>query len=129
MKKRRSANLKAVEAMGLPTPRMQFRWEPIAKPADGFNWFCHYELVLHLRMNDIRNPHEFKKDGELTVELGGTRMSGDSPMMRDGTVDVPFRDGAHSCWDGAQIGNPPVFAIFGDKVTNVTELRLSNKAA
>lgn len=146
---RRSANLKAVEAKGLPVPRLQFRWEQMppepydaermkmvraiwksAKqpgdtrktPTKDYVWQCHYELVLALDTNDIRNPHEYKKPGELTVALGGCKRktSEDRPPVWGGTkVDTPFRDGAHAGWDGLQLGRPPVYAICGDVVTKV----------
>lgn len=128
---KRTANLKAVEALGLPTPRLQFRWEE-KDSGDGFNWFCHYELVLSLDTNDIRNPHEYIKPGELTLSLGGTKAgvsSGRTPISRhDGQVDTPFRDGAHAVWDGAQLGNPPVFAICGNTVTDVKRVKEARQA-
>lgn len=128
MRRRRTENLKAVEALGLPTPRLQFRWEKMAKPKDGFNWFCHYELVLGLETADIRNPHEMKKPGELTVVLGGTRVGSENgPIRPDGTVNTPFRDGAHAHWDGQQLGDPAVFAICGDVVMDVKANRAARR--
>lgn len=140
---KRTPNLKAVEALGLPTPRLQIRWEAlpplpyndehnkmkrriakamgVGKPAAEYRWAWHYELVLGLDTNDIRNPYEYKKPGELTLALGGgIRTSGrDEPINFDGTVDTPFRDGAHAIWDGLQLGRPPVYAICGERVTTV----------
>lgn len=119
---KRTANLKAVEELGLPTPRLQFRWEKIAKPKDGMNWMCHYELVLKLDTYDIRNPHEYKKPGELTLPLGGTlvgKWEREPFWPENGVVDTPFRDGAHAHWDGLQLGIKHVYAIHGKHVMDV----------
>ena len=129
---KRTANLKAVEELGLPTPRLQFRWERIAKPIDGMNWMCHYELVLRLETADIRNPHEYKKPGELTLPLGGTRVGKDGrePFWPEsGIVDTPFRDGAHAHWDGEQLGIKHVYAIYGDRITDVLAERAKREKA
>lgn len=129
-KTKRTANLKAVEALGLPTPRLQFRWEKMKKPKDGYNWFCYYELVIGLETADIRNPYEMKKPGELALRLGGTRVGSDrGPIWPDGTVNTPFRDGAHAHWDGKQLGNPPVYAICGDVVMDVLAERAKREKA
>lgn len=129
---KRTKNLKAVEELGLPTPRLQFRWEKIEKPVDGMDWFCHYELVLKLDTNDIRNPHEYKKPGELTLALGGTRVGkyGREPFWpENGIVDTPFRDGAHAHWDGLQLGIKHVYAIYGERITDVLAERAKQEKA
>lgn len=128
---KRTANLKAVEDLGLATPRLQFRWEK-KDSGDGYNWFCHYELVLRLDTNDIRNPHEYKKPGELTLPLGGTRVGKSAehgPVWPDGRVDTPFRDGAHAQWDSEQLGGLPIFAIYGNSVTPIERNKACKQAA
>lgn len=118
---KRTANLKAVEEMGLPTPRLQFRWERITKPKDWYRWFCYYELVLKLGKFDIRNPHEYKKAGELTLPLGGTKVgtTRESMVLSDGSVDTPFRDSSHAVWDSKQLRIKHIYAICGDTVMDV----------
>lgn len=125
---KRTPNLKAVEAMGLPTPRLQFRWEPIDPPRDGYNWRCHYELVLKLDKYDIRNPSEYKKDSEMMVALGGCMRGSERGPVMEGKADYPFRDGAHAYWDGKALGCPPVYSICGDTVTHYPDWYTSRDA-
>jgi hypothetical protein len=115
---RRSKSFLAAEALKLPTPRLQFRWERIAKPIDGFNWVCYYELVMKLDRLDIRNPREYKRDSEVAFSLGTTRVGSTSgPLHDNGSVDTPFRDGAHMQWDAKQLKIKHRYSIFGNHVT------------
>jgi hypothetical protein len=114
--------------LGLPAPRLQFRWEPIAEPVDGFNWMCHYEFVMALKEGDIRRTND--KKSEMVIPLGGTRVGRDkAPIYPDGTIDTPFRDGVHAGWDAAQLGSPPIFAVWETNVFNVSEYRAKRDAA
>lgn len=84
--------------------RLELRWE--ATSNKDWNWFCCYELVIPTLEGDI-----------LRARLGGTKVGGSRPPVReDGTVDTPFRDGAHAKWDGKTLG-VRAWAIFGDKRT------------
>lgn len=107
----------------LPTPRLQLRWEPyVGKP--GYDWQCHYELVLPLGKYDIRR--EIWRDGEqvgerdelvLPVKEPSIRGSTCTPCLHDsGAVyaDMPYRDGAHAIWDSRLLGNLPIIVIAPD---------------
>lgn len=99
----------------LPAPRLQLRWES--------EFLCHYELVLPLRELDIRRELGDRDEvGSrfLAVPLGCTRRggSGNVPVLEDGRVDMPYRDGCHIKWDAAAL-NLPAFAIWQDLVTRI----------
>lgn len=102
---------KQAEALGLPTPRLQFLYEPLdPRTNDGNNWIVWYQLVIKLDKNDIRNPREYEQDSEYGMYLGGT-LTTDVPD-RFGKVNLPFRDGAHALWDSLQLNIEHVYSVL-----------------
>jgi hypothetical protein len=109
----------------LPCPRFEFLWEK-----DGNNSWrnrtCTYYLVIPLSEFDIRREDcdGNKVREELKIEVGKTTVEGGSgraPIYEDGTVETPFRDGAHARWDKKSLGvNFPIIAVCGDIYNEVT---------
>lgn len=108
----------------LPVPRIQLRWEA-SDERRGYQWKCHYELVIGLDEYDIRR--EIYKNGEMLrkklprelvipVKEPSWRGSTMTPCGEGDTryADTPFRDGAHAMWDGMQLGQPPIYSIAPD---------------
>jgi hypothetical protein len=90
---------------GLPSPRLQLRWEQTEYDGN----VCHYEMVFPLQEWDIRND---AKTGHAVVELGRTKSSGDRNWSSGGASELtPFRDGAHAKWDSSLFGDIPIYAI------------------
>lgn len=116
--------MKALRASKLPAPRLQLRWEPFTgKP--GFQWQCHYELVIPLGKYDIRAEQTGPRGGKrpdltelvLAIKEPSIRGSDGVPCTaQDGTryYDAPYRDGAHAKWDAKVLGNPPIYVIAPD---------------
>jgi hypothetical protein len=114
-----------IDKDNLPAPRLQLRWAPSTiKP--GYNWECHYELVLPLDKYDIRATR-YGDDGEeeigafkelvVPIKTPSLRESTNTPCGNEGSMryyDSPFRDGAHAYWDAKHLGNPPIFVIAPD---------------
>lgn len=109
----------------LPAPRLQLRWAA-STLRPGYNWECHYELVLPLDEFDVRAERE-TEDGEplpklqeLVIPIKGPSLRGSDrvPCQDIGGgarfYDAPYRDGAHAMWDAKLIGNPPIFVIAPD---------------
>ena len=101
----------------MPAPRLELRWQPISEKHERrYTCECLYSLVLKLYLWDIRAECD---DGatrltELKCELGKTLSDGtpDSHYHRQSdTIRSPFRDGAHSRWDGAQLGKLPIYVV------------------
>ncbi|MFM0495633.1 hypothetical protein [Paraburkholderia caledonica] len=108
----------------LPAPRLQLRWAA-SDLRSGYQWECHYELVLPLGEYDIRREqyddegNEVGKIDELIVPMKQPSLRGGSGTpctAGDGSryCDSPYRDGAHALWDAKILGNPPVFVIAPD---------------
>src|SRR6056297_289936 len=100
--------------MDKPCPRLEFNW---VKP--GETWAsreCIYSLVLPLGEHDIRHDNDNAVNGELFIEIGRTQVNGNSrlPIWEDGTVDTPFRDGAHAQWDSIALSGIPIVACCCD---------------
>lgn len=95
---------------GLPTPRLQLRWEGVA--GGMYQRVCHYEMVFALNEHDCRND---PKTGFAVVQLGRTLQGGSEP---DWSTDLgrrtPYRDGAHAKWDAKQFGDWPIYVIAPD---------------
>ncbi|MBJ9593193.1 hypothetical protein [Burkholderia seminalis] len=109
----------------LPAPRLQLRWVPSDRKETGYNWACHYELVLPLGEFDIRAERYGDDDErlpnltELVVPMKPPSLRGSSAIpctAQDGSryYDSPYRDGAHAWWDSKLLGNPPIFVIAPD---------------
>lgn len=116
-------NAAPVDAVVMPCPRLEFRWERISEDDFGrFNWKCVYSLVLPLGEHDIRSTDVEGNPREKALEIGVTRSSighGYSPV-RDGKVETPFRDGAHAVWDCEALGGHlPIVAVCCDVATLV----------
>ena len=119
-------SLRAVRSTdGLATPRMQLRWTA-AEPNDrDMQWACHYELVLPLGEHDIRRE-VYGDDGEiggivdvLIVAMKPHSLRGSTSIpcqdqSGERYCDPPWRDGIHSKWDAALLGNLPVYVIAPD---------------
>lgn len=114
-------------ASKLPTPRLQLRWEAAAHP--GYQWQCHYELVISLDEYDVRreiykNGRQLKKKlpREFIVPMKSPSLRNSSSRFppctsgdgRTRYADTPYRDGAHAMWDAIQLGCPPIFVIAPD---------------
>lgn len=115
------------DAKTLPAPRLQLRWEP-SDLRSGYQWECHYELVLPLGEYDIRRE-QYDEDGtELEEKISELVIPMKQPSLRGGSgtpctagdgsryCDGPYRDGAHALWDAKLIGNLPVFVIAPDGI-------------
>jgi hypothetical protein len=105
----------------MKSPRLQLRWAPSEHA--GWEWQCHYELVLPLTEGDIRREAD---DGKQITELV---VAMKEPSLRDSGggatpctdrssgeryCDPPFRDGAHAIWDAKLLGKLPVYVIAPD---------------
>lgn len=85
---------------GLPVPRLEFKWTP--HPEQGWkSYTVEYYLVKRHLM------------GELTaIPLGQTKCSGGpgrdprKTSCAGGRPELPFRDGAHACFDAGHLGLP-----------------------
>ena len=96
-------------------PCLEITWRKDAGEGD---WIADYELVLPLRELDMR-----RKNGSdvLRVSLGGTEVHTGNPIFPievDGSVAIPFRDGAHVKWD-AQVLGLEAFAVYGNLRTPI----------
>jgi len=112
------AKVHPVDTLVMPCPRLEFRWLMA-----GDSWSereCVYSLVIPLREFDIRRENE---DGESVftekfIEIGRTDVRGyraGPPIHEDGTIDTPFRDGAHARFDNEALGGHlPIVAVCGD---------------
>ena len=119
-------SLRAVRSTdGLGAPRLQLRWAA-AEPNDRhMQWACHYELVLPLAEHDIRRE-VYGDDGEMTGKVDTLIVALKPPSLRGSSstpcedqngeryCDPPFRDGSHSKWDAALLGDLPVYVIAPD---------------
>lgn len=116
--------MKTLRAPKLPAPRLQLRWEAFdGRP--GYQWQCHYELVIPLGKYDIRAEQAGPRGGKrpnrtelvLAIKEPSIRGSDGVPCTaQDGTryYDAPYRDGAHAKWDAKVLGNPPIYVIAPD---------------
>ena len=133
-------------ARKLPAPRLQLRWKESTHA--GYQWQCHYELVILLDKYDVRreiykNGRELKKQlpREFAIPMKGPSLrntsskfppctSGDGKQRYE---DTPYRDGAHAKWDAIQLGDLPIFVVAPDGLAfpveyDAAELRAANAA-
>jgi hypothetical protein len=90
-----------VEELGLPVPRLQFRW----LEAGARRWACYYELVYRHLLGDV-----------IGVPLGYTTVTcRQTPELSNGNLDMPFRDSAHAKSDAEQLGLE-IYVVFGEQV-------------
>lgn len=100
----------------LPMPRLQLTWSKVSNA----KYAVSYELFVPLDDYDIRNePAEEggAKLGFLKLKMsGGTTVTSErGPIMQDGVLDTPFRDGVHALRDALTLG-VPAFVVYGDVV-------------
>lgn len=77
-------------------------------------------MLFPLGEYDIRRTdaegNEYRS--EFKVELGRTKVTGGRdtpPIWEDGTVEMPFRDGAHAKFDKRALGDHiPIVAVCGN---------------
>lgn len=110
--------------MKLPLPRLQITWERVGTSCD---YQVSYELFVPLDEHDIRNE---EKLGYLKVPLsGGTKVnSSHGPILQDGVLDTPFRDGVHAGWDSVALG-VPAFVVYGDTVRRIGSKEITQTPA
>jgi hypothetical protein len=84
--------LKEDVPFGLPVPRLEMVWEQTDERRQ--EWHAYYRLVYKHLLDDI-----------ILVPLGQTRVGGhmDTPVNSDGSIQIPFRDGAHIDHDAEQL--------------------------
>ena len=94
---------------GLPVPRLEILFTEVEHDSRGYTIYIRYDLIRrHLCDQIVRTP------------LGGTHTTGSlDKRLRDGRIDLPFRDGAHIMHDAAHL-QLPAFAILGEHVENLS---------
>jgi hypothetical protein len=91
----------------LPVPRLEIRCRNLG---DWWNWEWLYGIVYRHLTGTV-----------VFVPLGHTKVGGDGrpPIRGDGSIRLPFRDGAHIYHDMKQL-ELPGFAILEDKIEPLT---------
>lgn len=97
-------------------PRLQIKCVNISGDYTETEW--KYELVYRHFTNEI----SYVSMGNTKRETGKTEI----PLNEDGTLDLPFRDGAHIKHDAIQM-NLPAFAICGDIIEKLDLIKFKNK--
>jgi len=123
---------KIVANRNLPLPRLEMRWK-IVGPEERH---CVYDLVMPADKYDLRNVHEFKKDGYFRVHVRTCKQSGspvgpgtnwpDWPVEPDGGIRLPFRDAAHIAWDSFVL-KIPAFIVHGRKAMVIEPIDVKAK--
>jgi len=92
--------------LGLPVPRLEIVWD---HEEGSMEWTARYRLVYGHLLDDI-----------VLVPLGQTKVSGRmrEPVDADGTIDLPFRDGAHLHHDCEHL-NLRAFVRYGSHVCEI----------
>lgn len=106
-------HFKSDESHGLPVPRLEVRWKKC-----GDSWYERTAVYSLVRQWFVNEP-------PMAVPLSSTRCSGGNgrrPLNFDGTVDLPYRDGAHIYWDMMNL-RLPAFAICEEVVTDLSTKR------
>ena len=103
----------------LPMPRLQITWTK----TEECEYHAAYELIVPLDNYDIRNEAEIEggeKPGCIRLPMSGGTKVGSSvgPILQDGVLDTPFRDGVHLMRDAVCLGLP-AFVVYGDVVRRV----------
>ena len=110
----------AAEKHKLPAPRLQFTWRPLTE--DWGKRECLYSVVIPLQAHDIRRERGDDPDArsEWHAVLGITVVDGGGrPVLPNGEVNTPYRDGAHAIWDNEHLGNLPIYAVCGKYVHKI----------
>jgi hypothetical protein len=102
-----------MEPSSLPLPRLQITWNKKLKSKVA-NYHVSYSLFLPVSKYDIRDD-EHKGFLELHMSGGTDIDTSSGPIMQDGVLDTPFRDGAHISLDSVTLGLPS-FVVYGDVV-------------
>lgn len=111
-----------IKAADMPAPRLELRWQAIFDRRSKNQSVCYYNLVIPLKETDIRRATA--GDNTLSINIGRTDSVGfltDEIDLARGTINTPFRDGAHAMWDAKHLGNLPVYAVYGPWAMLVTE--------
>lgn len=106
-------------------PRLELRWT--LEGTDELERVihkCEYLLLIPLAEGDIRRDAEDCEDGMVKIRFSTTRdrkqvWEGIDPMLCDGRIILPHRDGKHAGWDSAHLGNLPVWATYNGKAMRV----------
>lgn len=114
----------------LPVPRLQIRYIPLTDGAGRSDWYSYsavYELVYRHFLGRAEIGHDDDPD-LLAIPLSTTRINGGGgrPPIREGRIDLPFRDGTHIVSDADHL-KLPMFVICGDVVQPVEPRKLDIK--
>lgn len=109
----------------LPTDRAFLHFEAVRETPDRIQ--VDYELVIPLKEADCRGTFDHKgrktrpknhrhvwldEQNNRRIPMGRTNVGSTNPdypfSMFDGSLDIPFRDGAHQYWDNEMLGGLPV---------------------
>lgn len=99
----------------LPCPRLQLRWEESGH-------ICHYEMVMELQEYDIRREwYEKKRSRFLSIPMGRTTTTpAVSPLLENGGIKTPYRDGCHILWDMKHL-QLPAYVVWGEHTFKLEE--------
>lgn len=113
------------DAPNLPVPRLQIRYVPLTE--DWYSYMAVYELVYRHFLGRAEIGHSDDPD-LLAIPLSTTRINGGGgrPPIRDGKIDLPFRDGTHIVSDADHL-KLPMFVLCGDVVQPVESRELNIK--
>ncbi|MCX5884300.1 MAG: hypothetical protein NT096_00045, partial [Proteobacteria bacterium] len=64
--------------------------------------------MIPLTKGDLRRENSNRNI--LKLKIGKTRVDGGVSVMEDGTVETPYRDGAHALWDSKKL-KLPIYAV------------------
>lgn len=112
-----------------PGARLELRWH-----RDTQRVICEYILLIPIDAEkDIRTHDNNYEEGMLRFVLGTTIIEKwgwlDTPLlipiMPDGSVELPKRDGKHALWDSEYLGNLPVWVTWEDQAMLVDESKVA----
>jgi hypothetical protein len=90
----------------LPLPRLELRWQQEDEPD---HWLCRYRLFLPCR--DMR---QVENTGWTFVQLSHTQVISErEPLLPNGRLALPFRDGVHIRRDAAAL-KLPAYVVYGE---------------
>lgn len=109
----------------LPLPRLQLTWEKIESAEPGrHQMLCRYAILIPVDQYDIRHTDMPKHDVKpcAAAEFGTTKCTGANDSLHlnpDGSLSLPFRDGAHIKWDMKSL-NMPGYVVFENQWREIT---------